>query len=990
VIRLNRLACDDPRATRLALYIVVGLCLLSFGRGIYELGEQSLWWDESLSHYRATQPFSFILSNQIYLKSGQRDIRTLDNHPPLYFMLLRVLVLAGGESEFTLRFLSLAAGTLVVPLLYLCGRRLFAPPSGVMAALLGALSPLYLWYQQEARPYALLTLFATVSFYALLRVRAALDLPGKGLARWSIGYVLAVIAMLTTHYLGFFLLSVEAILLAITWWQARRRLAWLVIGVGVVAVALLAWGLVALPEQAQLPGYNVIPLADLLADVFQQFTLGLYADALAPFRWAAIALLVAGTVLLLAQRLPWEHLAFCLLGLLLPILETYAVSFVRPLYMNVRHVIFSSPFYYLLLGGIAGRSWSVRLRRPPALRGIRPGVAMTLWVAAVVAGMAWATTLHYSSPDHAKEDHRAWGRYLSRHVRPEDLVIVNPGPISELYTYYAERTLPAGRSLPARRSLPAGRSLPAWFGLPFLGGDDRDTLAYLEQLPQRYDRVWVAHSSTPAWANPGNVPLTWLEAHALRTAFASFESPNTTVQAHGFLLNEPASDELPGGHATSAGCVPAQFSFDDELQLLCLDLPAEPVPAGEVLHLSLYWRAQRPLQRDYRVTASLVNSGDEAGETSVFTWSSHDYAPVSDAYPTSRWPVGRFVRDDADVDVPYGTPPGTYRLRLSVYPADRSGPALAVRDIATGELQGLIVAVAQVEVARPGQPPRPDKVDVEHVVSRRYGDLALLGHSNDGGTVHPGDVIRLDAYWKAVRAPRQDVAFRLQLVDGQGRVHVSRLVPPAGDYAPARWGKGEIVSGQYRLRVPIDAPEGAYTVYITPAQERAGWPWSVRRGPLSAIAVRAPEGERTFEVPPMQVTLRANLNDEVELLGYDLERATVQAGQVVSCTLYWRALGAIERSYTVFTHLTDADGRTWGQWDNQPQQGRAPTTRWIPGQVIADPYHIPVSADAPPGPLELRVGMYELRTMTRLPVRDADGVAIGDSIAVTELEVTGP
>jgi hypothetical protein len=116
----------------------------------------------------------------------------------------------------------------------------------------------------------------------------------------------------------------------------------------------------------------------------------------------------------------------------------------------------------------------------------------------------------------------------------------------------------------------------------------------------------------------------------------------------------------------------------------------------------------------------------------------------------------------------------------------------------------------------------------------------------------------------------------------------------------------------------------------------------------------------------------------------------VQAGQVVSCTLYWRALGVIERSYTVFTHLTDAEGHTWGQWDNQPQQGRAPTTRWIPGQVIADPYRIPVSPDAPPGPLELRVGMYELRTMTRLPVRDADGAASGDSIAVTELEVTGP
>ena len=45
------------------------------------------------------------------------------------------------------------------------------------------------------------------------------------------------------------------------------------------------------------------------------------------------------------------------------------------------------------------------------------------------------------------------------------------------------------------------------------------------------------------------------------------------------------------------------------------------------------------------------------------------------------------------------------------------------------------------------------------------------------------------------------------------------------------------------------------------------------------------------------------------------------------------------------------------------------------GQVIADPYQIPVSADAPAGPVELRVGMYDIQTMLRLPVFDANGQA---------------
>jgi hypothetical protein len=143
--------------------------------------------------------------------------------------------------------------------------------------------------------------------------------------------------------------------------------------------------------------------------------------------------------------------------------------------------------------------------------------------------------------------------------------------------------------------------------------------------------------------------------------------------------------------------------------------------------------------------------------------------------------------------------------------------------------------------------------------------------------------------------------------------------------------------------------------------------------------------------------VHGNLNGKVELLGYDLEgvseqagQASIQPGQVVSCTLYWRALEGIDRDYTVFTHLTAPDGHTWGQWDNQPQQGLAPTRRWTPGQVIADPYQIPVASDAPPGQLELRVGMYDAQTMSRLPVLDERGAVLGDYIVLAKLEVIDP
>jgi hypothetical protein len=294
---------------------------------------------------------------------------------------------------------------------------------------------------------------------------------------------------------------------------------------------------------------------------------------------------------------------------------------------------------------------------------------------------------------------------------------------------------------------------------------------------------------------------------------------------------------------------------------------------------------------------------------------------------------------------------------------------------------------------RPEEPPLDSEVSFTHEISRRYGALELLGTNAGDRAYRAGDVIRQDAYWRAIRVPRQDPVFDLQLVDERGRVWSAREITPAGDYVPRQWTKREVVRGQYRFRIPADVPAGQYFLYLGPGEARSSrglWPWDNGRVVLSRFVIHTSTDERSFEVPPMQYGLSANLDDRIELLGYDLDSATVRPGAVVSFTLYWRALQDVSQNYTVFNHLVAPDDQTWGQWDNQPQRGRLPTTRWVPGQVVADPYQIPVPADTPTGPLELRVGMYDLTTMIRLPVRDVGGSTVGDHVAVTEIEVASP
>jgi hypothetical protein len=946
-------------------WIVVALCFFSFARGIYQLGEQSLWWDESLSLHRATRPFPFIFSNRIlFLFDTEEQPVTPDHHPPLYFALLRVLVLAAGDSEFVLRYLSLAACVLIVPLLDQCGRRLYGPLAGVGAALLAAASPLYLWAQQEARPYALATLFGVISFYGLLRLleeRPAGSLAAGRSSRqvgWGALYVGATVAMLGTHYHTLQLLPAFGAIYLLARGHRKGRTWWPLLAAGAAAAAIAVYGLREIMPQSDIPGYTFVPLPTLLQDVLRSFPLGVSGTRLVLYQWVAASLLLAALGILFTrpERASRRHAAYLLLCFALPVGEMYAISYVRPVYMNIRHLIFASPFYYLLLAAGAAQARYICLGKAIRIPLIVPAGAM---VATLLAGMGLSTYTYFVDPQYDKEDHRAWGKYLTEHVRPGDAVLIYPGAVYELYTYYSSSPAP-------------------YYGFPpVLGASAQRTIRRLEEIGQQYERVWVAHSLTPGWAYHGDVTLDWLEENALQVAHAEFSGHLNTFPVYAFSLKPMVSDTLPQEAS------PLGLDVGGELQLLGVRSIDASVTAGEPLRLSLYWSAARPLTQEYRFTLSVT---DQQGTV----WASLDYVPYDGTYPPTAWPVGPIVRDDIDVDLPPGAPPGGYSLNISVYPADHSGPSLPVRALDSGQLMGLVVPIAEVPVVRPEVPPLDREVSILHRARACYGALAFLGHDFRGGTYEPGDALYMDLYWRALRAPQQDEAFSLQLVDERGEVQATLPVAPVDGYPTGQWRKGDLLQGKHRFRLPLDLPAGAYALWLAPSDGGAGsgiWPWNGRRVRLGALSIAPLAGEQALEIPPMQHTLRANLDDQVELLGYDLEESAVRPGETVSCTLYWRGWQEMSHDYTVFTHLIGPDGQTWGQWDNEPQRGQAPTTRWLPGQVIADPYQIPLSEEAQAGPLTLQVGMYDLQTMARLPVLDENGTPTGDSIALAELEV---
>jgi hypothetical protein len=133
-----------------------------------------------------------------------------------------------------------------------------------------------------------------------------------------------------------------------------------------------------------------------------------------------------------------------------------------------------------------------------------------------------------------------------------------------------------------------------------------------------------------------------------------------------------------------------------------------------------------------------------------------------------------------------------------------------------------------------------------------------------------------------------------------------------------------------------------------------------------------PTHTQVFDVPPIAHPLDAHFvadgAESMALLGYDLEPETPAPGDTLHLILYWQSLKPMTQPYTAFTHLVGQDGQLIGQQDNMPLRGTAPTTCWIPGQIIADPYDIAIDPGATPGDYVLETGFYRWDTGERLPV----------------------
>jgi len=479
--------------------LVTGLAFLLRVQG---LAYQSLWRDEVDSLRFAAQPLSELL----------RGFTAPGHNGPLYYLLLRPWLAAAGDSEFSLRFISLLAGVVAVPMVYRLGQGLVrgSGSAPAVASLLVAVSPYLVWYSQEGRMYAAAVVLVLGSLACLFSAAQS-----GGWRPWF-GYVALTAAAFYTHILTALMIPVHLTVIALLPWprapKTAVRHAAALVALAILYIPLAMWQLPRLLDPGA-TGFAFVPLPQMLASMASTYVGGVAPSGVLLSELGLLALIGAALVFPRRDRL---RVSFALAAWVsLPVVGLFLLTLRQPMYA-ARYLVFVLPGL-LLLAGSGWRALALRL----------PTLSIVLVVLLAVSGLV-GVGRQAAIP--VKADLRSASRYVSSNMEGGDRVLFQIPYTSHGFEYYLRRAEAAEPNLPSRGAamlyfpLAHGGVEPSWrIDGPFTnqGVSESEVDSLMVQRLGDARVVWFVASEVELW-DERLLVQGWLFRHARITVRAEF------------------------------------------------------------------------------------------------------------------------------------------------------------------------------------------------------------------------------------------------------------------------------------------------------------------------------------------------------------------------------------------------------------------------------------------------------------------------------------
>ncbi|MCS7261130.1 MAG: glycosyltransferase family 39 protein [Anaerolineae bacterium] len=248
-------------------------------------------------------------------------------------------------------------------------------------------------------------------------------------------------------------------------------------------------------------------------------------------------------------------------------------------------------------------------------------------------------------------------------------------------------------------------------------------------------------------------------------------------------------------------------NFGGEITLLGYDLPERKVQPGGALSITLYWRAERDVQRHYIVFNHLLGAD-------LRQWGGRDRIP-RDYYSTALWTAGEVVRDDYLIPVDATAPPGVYHLDVGLYQVLQGQIRPVWRVDAAGKpLNANSVTLTAVKV---GGAPLGTIVNgtlsPEHSRADNLGgSVTLVGYDLTMRPTH----LEVVLYWRCDASLPTDYTTFVHLTKmGTAEIVAQVDRPPAnGAYPTSLWDVGDVVRDAVTVPLPAELPPGRYDLLV--------------------------------------------------------------------------------------------------------------------------------------------------------------------------------
>ena len=581
------------KSTRQILYLIP-LLLLAFALRVHGLEHHNIWGDEAFSIALSKQPISQIISGDS------------ETNPPLYHVLLHYWISVSGESIFSVRYLSVIPGILLVPILQIIARHLFGHPGAALAAVVATLSSFAIYYSQETRMYAWAATLSSLSVYASLR----LCQPAAKSNRWRVAFLASTLAAVFTHYYSFLVLAAQNVFMIKGEIRQLRSLRpWLILQV-VIGLSFLPWILthtafIGSKANTRIDAWGLSGMNQVWASTLWAFGIGTTVSPREQWLGACLLIVVA-----MGLRSVWRSPGkqpFVIAYLLVPFVGAWIIGPLMPFFYQ-RYLITAFPAYVLLL--VAGLLASAR----PLLIG---GLSLAL----VANGVSLYN--YYTNTNYAKGGYGDLMAYLHNHTQPKDGLLLQNGAQSSLLEYYGPPNIQY-------------YNLPPW--------DDPERAATLDAITATHPRLWLLMYGDPVEYDPTHEVKRWISNHAFRVYHGGYVDGSLDLYVQGKTLST----------------IPFEAHFANLIALRGYGLNDNVMVAGNILQLALYWEALGEIPRDYTIFVHLIDSNEQP-------WAMADSQPLGGSHPTSKWAAGETVVERIAVQLDPDTPPGDYHIQLGWY-----------------------------------------------------------------------------------------------------------------------------------------------------------------------------------------------------------------------------------------------------------------------------------------------------------------------------------